>query len=206
MVSVLGFFLLFFFTGLLHRSHSPRQFACLSESEKEGLSALTPHRGCASYPNRPLLAFKSRAPTSLSYSTWLSCPLTIAPTPSLPVNTPAFARGGKKGGWGRERENPRYYLMRSWSARVLFTVTRHRGPFSAGEENHWASPSSSSSSSVATTTASTLTTTIIQKPKHPDKVLLLVRTQQQLHQDSVDLKVIFSTITACYITRDQTTL
>lgn len=123
-----GFFSFFFFTGLLHRSHSPRQFACLSESEKEGLSALTPHRGCASYPNRPLLAFKSRAPTSLSYSTWLSCPLTIAPTPSLPVNTPAFARGGKKGGWGRERENPRYYLMRSWSARVLFTVTRHRGP------------------------------------------------------------------------------
>lgn len=56
--------------GLLHRSHSPRQFARLSESEQGGLSALTPHPGCASYPNRPLLAFRWRARTFLLCSTY----------------------------------------------------------------------------------------------------------------------------------------
>ena len=118
----LSFFLFFFFfhVGLLHRSHSPRQFACLSESEKGGLSALTPHRGCASYPNRPLLAFKSRAPTSPSCSTLLSCALLSRANlhPSLPVNKPASLRG---------RESPGYFLMRSRSARVLFTVIKQTG-------------------------------------------------------------------------------
>lgn len=72
--------------GLLHRSHSLKQFAFLSESEKGGLSALTPHRGSALYPNGPLLAFKSGAPTSASYSTLLLCSV-LSPPPLFAVDT-----------------------------------------------------------------------------------------------------------------------
>lgn len=42
-----------------------------------------------------------------------------------PVNTPASLRGNE--GCGRERESLGYYLMRSRSARVLFTVTKQTG-------------------------------------------------------------------------------
>lgn len=112
--------------GLLHRSHSPRQFACLSESEKGGLSALTPHRGCASYPNRPLLAFKSgahRLPLPILPS---SCAPYYRPHPSL-LSTRQL-RSQEENTEGRERESPGYYLMRSRSARrMLFTVTKQTG-------------------------------------------------------------------------------
>ena len=91
-------FSFFFHVGLLHRSHSPRQFACLSESEKGGLSALTPHRDCASYPNRPLLAFKSRAPTSPpSCSTLLSGAL-LSPPPSFACQQASFAQRKRRPG------------------------------------------------------------------------------------------------------------
>lgn len=116
----------FFHVGLLHRSHSPRQFACLSESERRGLSALTPHPGCAQYPNGPVLAFKSRAPTF---------PLTILPStrapfcrphPFPPVNTPALL--GEKGR-KREGESSGHYLMRSRSAGVcLLSQSKQRHP------------------------------------------------------------------------------
>lgn len=94
------FFPHFFYAGLLHRSHSPRQFACLSESEKGGLSALMPHRGCALCPNRPLLAFKSES-LHLPFLFYLApIPLTITPHPSFPVITLASLgreRGRKPG-------------------------------------------------------------------------------------------------------------
>lgn len=113
----------FFYVGLLHQSHSPRQFACLSESEKGGLSALTPHRGCAMYPNRPLLAFKSRA----SFLFYLALvPVTIAPT-LLCLSTQQLRSEEKKAVVERERESLGYYLMRSRSARLLFTVTKQTG-------------------------------------------------------------------------------
>lgn len=71
-------FFFLFNGGLLLQSHSLRQFARLSKSEKSGLSVLTPYGGCASYPNQRLFSFLSRAHTFPSSSVELRC-LSLSP-------------------------------------------------------------------------------------------------------------------------------
>lgn len=110
-VAVAGFFFLFN-VGLLLRSHSLRQFANLSRSEKRGLSVLTPHGDCTLYPNQRLFSFISRAHTFPSYSAELQC---------LSLSPPHLLSEEKRSVVWRKRGRG-HYLMRSRSVRLVFTV------------------------------------------------------------------------------------
>lgn len=161
------FYLVFYFLShlcVLHPSHLPRQFVCLSGSEKGALSALTPHRGYASYPNWPLLAFKSRAPpppplfsvlphSSASYSLLLTRPL---------FARSALLRGKEVGKWeeahaviqGDQKVQRGCCLLPETNQETLFTA----------EEACRLPPSSSSCSPAAVTVTSAKTSSILQKP------------------------------------------
>lgn len=113
------FFFFLFNGGLLLRSHSLRQFARLSKSEKSGLSVLMPHGGCAPYPNQRLFSFLSRAHTFPSHSAKLQC---LSRSPPHLLSCQHFYLDRRKNRlWFREKSLG-HYLMRSGSVRLVFTV------------------------------------------------------------------------------------
>lgn len=112
------------FTDHIHPGNLPD----LSESKKGSLTALTPHRGCAPYPNQWLLAFISRAHTFLSYRapahlTFFLTPLFLSTHKPPPETRMSVVERGK--------ESPGYYLTRSRSVRLLFTVTKQVRAFTS---------------------------------------------------------------------------